>query len=140
MARSKKVYITQSAFFALIDRNHPKHPQAEAYFRYFAQEGFHLYTAIFTLNNVYEQLKKHISYSIAKEFIRSVYVGNIEVIYPDNPTTRTALKLILGGQGPDLELEQALINVISDRKQIPYICTLDQGQYFFGVQPFSLPY
>jgi len=138
--RSKKVYITGSVFFAFVDRNHPKHPVAEAYFRYFAQEGWHLYTAGFTLTKTYGQLQKFISHSIAKEFLRSIYLGNIEIVYPDEPATKAAAKLILGSQSPELDLEQALINVISDRHQILFVCSLDYSQYFFGIQQFSLPY
>ena len=138
--RSKKVYITSSIFFFFFYFNHPKHAVAEAFFRYFAQEGSHLYTAGFTLAKTYGQLQKFISHSIAKEFLRSIYLGNIEIIYPDEPATKAAAKLILGSQSPELDLEQALINVIADRHQIPFVCSLDYSQYFFGVQPFSLPY
>lgn len=140
MIRSKKAFIDSSVFFALVDRNHPKHPEAEAYFRYFAQEGFHLYTANFVVANLYSQLRRHIGFSIAREFLRGIYLGNIEIIYPDEPTTKAAVKFILTSQGPDISLEQALTNVIADRRQISYVCSFDYSQYFFGIQPFTLPY
>lgn len=138
--KSKKVFITNSVFFGFLDRNHPKHFEAEAYFRYFSQESYRIYTANFVLIKTYAHLRKHISFSLAREFLRASFTGNIEIVYPDEAITKAAVKLILGSQSPDLDLEQAIINVIADRNQIPYICSFDYSQYFFGLQPFVLPY
>lgn len=137
---SRKVLVTPSVFFAFIDRNHPRHSEASAFFRYLAQEKCHLFVAVFSITKTYDQIKKHMSFSIAKDFLRTIYTGNIEVIYPDEALTKAALKLLLTNTGQDQGLEHALINVIADRKQIPQIATFEYPTFYFGIQPFSLPY
>lgn len=137
---SKKVFITPSVFFAFVDRNSPKHNQADAFFRYFAQENFHLYTTTFSIIRTYDQIKKHISYSLAKDFLRVIFVGNIEIVYPDEAITKAAIKFVLGSTSFDLNMEQALTNVVADRMQIPQICSFEYSQFYFGINLFTLPY
>lgn len=137
---SHKVLVTPSVLFAYIDRNHPRHTEASAFFRYFAQEKFHVYVTSFSIVKTYDQIKKHMSFSIAKDFLRIIYTGNIEVVYPDEALTKAAIKLLLGNTGQDQGVEQILINVIADRKQIPQIASFEYNNFYFGIQPFSLPY
>ena len=136
---SKKVFITSSVFFAFIDRNHPNHSQAAAFFRYFAQEKFRLYVNNFSVIETYNQVRKHVSYSIAKEFIKAIFLGNIEIIRADDAEEKTALRLILNEQNFDLTFEQALINVLADRRQIPCICSFEYTRFFYGITSFALP-
>lgn len=137
---SKKVLIDASAFFAFVDRNHPKHSEASAYFRYFANQNYHLYTCSFVVTRTYDEIRRNISYALAKEFLRLIYLGNIEIIYPDDSWSKAAIKLVLGNTGLDFGVEHALVNVIADRRQIPQICSFENSSYYFGIQPFALPY
>lgn len=138
--RSKKVFLTPAVFFAFIDRNHPKNQQSRAFFRYFAQEKYHLTTASFSVLKTYYQLRKHMSYSLAKDFLRTLFLGNIEIVYPDESMMKTALRLILQNTGFDLNFDQALTNIIADRKQIPQICSFEYSSFYYGLQLFALPY
>ncbi len=137
---SHKVLVTPSVLFAYIDRNHPRHTEASAFFRYFAQEKLHVYVASFSIVKTYDQIKKHMSFSIAKDFLRIIYTGNIEAVYPDEALTKAALRLLLSNTGQDQGIEQVLLNVIADRKQIPQIASFEYNNFYFGIQPFSLPY
>ncbi len=137
---SRKVLVTPSVFFAYVDRNHPRHSEASAFFRYFAQEKFHVYTTSFSVSKTYDQIKKHMSFSIAKDFLRVIYTGNIELIYPDETLTKAALKLILTNTGQDLGIDHALLNVIADRRQISQIASFEYNSYYFGINAFALPY
>lgn len=140
MTQSKKVLITPAVLFSFIDRQHPKHTQSEAFFRFFAQESFHLFASNFSIIQTYNDLKKHISYGIAKDFVRTAYLGSIEILYPDEFVTRQALKLVLNNTGADLTLEQALINVLADKNKISQIASFEYTNFYFGIEPFSLPY
>lgn len=140
MTRSKKVLTTREILFSFIDRQHTKHAEAEAYFRFFANEGYHIYTPSFAVMDTYAQIRKHMSFSIAKDFLRTIYLGSIEIIYPDESTTKNAIKLILSNTSDDLTMDQALINVIADKNQIPQIASFDYQYFYFGIQPFTLPY
>lgn len=140
MTKSKKVLITTEVLFAFVDRQHPKHGEVDAYFRVFAQEQYRVFVSSFTIILTYNHLKKHISYSIAKDFLRTIYTGNIEIIYPDENTTKAAMKLVLNSTNIDLPLEQALENVIADKHQISQIASFEFQNFYFGIQPFSLPY
>jgi predicted nucleic acid-binding protein len=140
MAASKKVFITSSVMFAFIDRNHPKHNQASAYMRYFAQEKFQLYTAISSIIKTHNDLRIHMSYSIAKEYLRAMFVGNIEILYPDEAATKAALKLILSEAQQDSNFNHILINVLADRNQISQICSFEFAKLYFGISLFNLPF
>jgi predicted nucleic acid-binding protein len=140
MSTSKKVLITSSVMFAFVDRNHPKHQQASAYLRYFAQEKFQLYTTISSIVKTHTDLRIHMSYSIAKEFLRAIFVGNIEILYPDEAATKAALKLILSESQQDSNFNHVLTNVLADRNQISQICSFDFAKLYFGISLFNLPF
>lgn len=137
---SRKVLVTPSVLFAFIDRNHPRHQEADAFFRFFAQEKFHVFIASFSIVKTYDQIKKHMSFSIAKDFLRIAYTGNLEIVYPDELVTKAALRLILSNTAADLGIEHAIINVIADRKQVSQIATFEYQNFYFGIQAFTLPY
>jgi predicted nucleic acid-binding protein len=140
MAASKKVFLTPSVLFALLDRNHPKHSQADAYFRFFAKEQYQLFVTISSVVRTYNDIRKHMSYSIAKDFLRAMFVGNIQIVYPDEPTTRATLKLLLSDTQYEISFEQALTNVSADRRQISQICSFEFSRFYFGINLFTLPY
>lgn len=140
MTSSKKILVTASVLFAFIDRNHPKHRQAAAYLRYFAQNQFQVFVPLSEIITTFSQLKKHVSFGIAKDFLRTTFVGDLEILYPDEAAAKTALKLALTpGQG-DTSFSQVLINVLADKHQIPQICTLDFLKTYFGISIFNLPF
>lgn len=140
MTQSKKILLTSSVLFSFIDRLAPKHSQAEAFMRYFAQEQYHVLVASVTIVETYKLLKENISYSLAKDFLRTIFLGSIEVIYPDEILTKTAIRLVLSNSGQDLDFDQALINVMADKNQIHAIASFEYSNFYFGIQPFSLPY
>jgi predicted nucleic acid-binding protein len=140
MAVTKKVFLTPSVFFAFVDRNHPKHSQADAYFRFFTREQYQLFTTISSVIRTYNDIRKHMSYSIAKDFLRAAFTGNIQILYPDEPTTRATLKLLLSDTQYEISYEQALINVMADRQQISQICSFEYSRFYFGINLFTLPY
>lgn len=140
MTSSKKVLLTSSVLFAFIDRNHPKHRQADAFLRYFAQNQFQVFVPLSEIITTFSQLKKHVSFGIAKDFLRTTYVGDLDILYPDEATAKTALKLALTpGQG-DTSFSQVLLNVLADKHQISQICTLDFLKTYFGISIFNLPF
>jgi predicted nucleic acid-binding protein len=140
MTNSKKVFLTSSVMFAFVDRNDPKHQQASAYLRCLAQGKYNLYITLSSITKTYNDLRKHMSYSIAKDFIRAMFVGNIEIVYPDEAATKAALKLILSETQRDFNnFEHALTNVLADRNQIPQICSFEFSRFYFGISLFTLP-
>lgn len=137
---SKKVFVTAGVFFAFLDRNHPKHREAGAFFRYFAKEKFQVITSIQMVVKTYNQLREHMSYSAAKDFVRSIYLGNIEILRPGEEEEKAALKLLFSDQYFDFPLEQAIINVLADRHNIPQVCSFEYIRFYLDVNPFLLPY
>ncbi len=136
---SKKAFVTTSVFFAFIDRSHPNHSQAAAFLRFFAQEKFHLYTSNLCVIETYNQIRKNMSYSIAKEFFKAIFLGNIEIIRPDESEEKAALRLLFTEQNFDLSFDQALINVLADRRSISTVCSFKYTRFFFGITAFALP-
>jgi predicted nucleic acid-binding protein len=136
---SKKVYLAPDVLFAFVDRSHPKHEQAAAFFRYFGMEEYHLYTDIVSIMDVYNKLYDEMSPSIAKDFVRTATISNITIYYPDENEMRAATKIYLGDKTADLTLPKTLMAVIADRKSIPQIATFEYLHTIFGLSIFYIP-
>ena len=136
---SKKVYITQSGFYAFINRAHPKYEQAAAYFRFFGEQGYALYTDSATLIDVYNQIYKDISPSLSKDFLRTVFLGNINIIYPEERDIKAALKTLVNFQSTELTFTQSLRAVLANRRGVSQIFTFDYLHPLFGQNVFYLP-
>ncbi len=138
MAISKKVFITESTFFAFLDRAHPKHNQAIAFFRYFAQEQYQLYTSYTSLEKTCNQIVEKVSIPLAKDFLRAINLGLINIIYPDESDIKTTIKTLVN-YPTELTFNEALASVLADKRAIPQICTFDYLQPLFGLKIFYLP-
>lgn len=139
MSLSKKVYISKSGFYALINRAHSKYEQASAYFRFFGQENYNLFTDTFTLSETYEQIYKEISPSLAKDFLRTIFLSDINIIYPEESDTKAALKTLVNFQSTDLTFNHALRAVLANKRGISQIYTFDYLHPLFGQSIFYLP-
>ncbi len=136
---SKKVYLAPSSFLAFIDRAHQKHEQAMAFFRYFAQEQYQLYTDIFVIYDVYRQIHSQISPNFARDFLRTIAFSAITIVYPNEIEFRTGLKVFVNYRSADLTFEKALTATMADRRGISQVCTLDYFHSLFGLTTFYLP-
>jgi predicted nucleic acid-binding protein len=140
MTKSKKVFLASSAFFALIDRNHPKHSNASAYFRYFVQEKYYLYTGYVNLAEAYRLIFANLGPSLAREFLRALSSGSINILYPTESDMKAAIKTIVTSQSPDLTFKDAQMAVLSYRNNISYLLSFDYVPPLFGLTTFSLPF
>ena len=136
---SKKVYIAPDCFIAFIDRAHPKHLHAVAFFRYFSQEKYQLFTTVVSINEVYIQLYTTISPSLAKDFMRALSLSSINLLYPESSDMKIAMRTILGSTSPELTFSKAIMAVICNKRSIPQICTFEYLHSLFGLQLFYLP-
>lgn len=139
VALSKKVYLSKSAFTAFIDRAHSKHEEAGAYFRYFGEEQYKLFTDIVTLLEAYDEIYQFISPSLAKDFLRIIFLGNINIIYPDESDTKAALKALVNYKTTDLTFSQALLAILAERRGVSQICSFEYLHPLFGQSVFYLP-
>ena len=136
---SKKVYIAPSGFLAFVDRAHPKYDQASAYFRYFAQNGYALYTDTMSIVETYSQIYKDISPSLAKDFLRTIFLGNINKIYPEERDIKSAFKTLVNYESVELAFNQALRAVLANRRGISNIYSFEYLHPLFGQVIFYLP-
>ncbi len=136
---SKKVFLTASAMLAFIDRAHPKYEQASAYFRFFSEEEYILFTDTLNLIETYNQLYKDISPSLAKDFLRTIALSGINVMYHDALDSKAALKALVNFQSTELTYSQALMQVLAERRGVPQIYTFDYIHFLFGLSQFYLP-
>lgn len=139
MITSKKVYLAPSAFFAFVDRAHPKHTHATAFFRYFGQQQYQLYTDTATIIEAYRLIYAKISPSLAKDFLRSLPLSDINILYQDESDMKAALKTLVTYRTTDLTFQQALVAVLAYRQRISQICTFDYLHPLFGINAFYLP-
>jgi predicted nucleic acid-binding protein len=136
---SKKVFIEASVFCAFIDRAHPKHEQAAAYFRFFAEQEYMLFTDHPSLVEAYTGIYKDISPSLAKDFLRTLTLSNVNVLYPDEGDAKAALKALVAYQSTDLTFPKAISAVLAQKRGITQICTFDYLHPLFGQVMFYLP-
>jgi predicted nucleic acid-binding protein len=136
---SKKVYIAPDGFVAFIDRAHPKHVQASAYFRYFAQEKYQLYTSLTSMNDTYTIIYNTISPALARDFLRTMSLSSVNIIYPESAEMKQAVRTVETSNAVDLTFSKALMSVVCNRKNIPQIATFEYLHSLFGLQVFYLP-
>ncbi len=136
---SKKVYVTPDALFAFVDRAHPKHEQAAAYFRFFSEEQYKLFSDFVSVGEVYRKIYIDISPSLAKDFLRTIALSNINIIYPEDSDMKASLKALVNFQSTELTFHEALIAVLAERRDIGQICTFSYLHALFGQSIFYLP-
>ena len=108
---SKKVFLAPSSFIAFIDRAHPMHSQAEAFFRFFATEQYILFTDYPTIMEAYRIIFSTISPSLAKDFLRTMSITSMNIMYPEDSDAKAALKALITYQSSDLTYNNALMFV-----------------------------
>ena len=137
--QSKKVYIAPDGFVSFIDRAHPKHAQAAAYFRYFAQEKYQLYATVLTINETYTTMYNTISPSLARDFLRAISLSSVNIVYPENAELKQAIRIVESSNSVDLTFAKAMMAVVCNKKSIPQIATFEYLHALFGLQVFYLP-
>jgi len=136
---SKKVFLAPSSFLAFIDRAHPMHEQAAAFFRYFSQEAYQLYVDYPTILETYRVIYMTISPSLARDFIRTMFITAMNIIYPEDIDAKGALKALNAYQSTDLTYANALMSVLAYKRNIQQICTFEYLHPLFGLTTFYLP-
>lgn len=136
---SKKVYIVSDGFVSFIDRAHKNHVTTAAYFRYFAQEHFQLYTSTVSVNDAYITIYNTISPALARDFLRALALSNVNILYPESAEFKAAIKTMETTNSVDLTFARALTSVICNKRSIPQVVTFEYLPPLFGLQAFYLP-
>lgn len=139
MSSSKKVFLAADVFVAFVDRAHPKHIHAVAFFRYFASEHFEIYSTISVCIEAYNNINKDISPTLARDFLKAITLGNINMIYPEDAEFKLTVKALTSYGSHDLTFQEALNATLADRRRIPFICTFAYLHPLYGLTTFFLP-
>lgn len=136
---SKKVFVESDIFYSFINRADEHYPQASAFFRYFAEQKFQVFTSYPVQENVYQQIYERISPSLAKDFMRGMSLSSINILYPTESDAKAALKSLINYQNTELTFREAQTAVLSNRNYIGQICTFRYVHPLFGISAFNLP-
>ena len=136
---SKKVFVEADIFYAFVNRAHEKHPEAAAYFRYFAQEKYQLFTSYPVIQEAYDLIYQKISPSLAKDFLRGITLSSINVLYPTESDMKAALKTLINYRNNELTFLHSQMSVLCNRHSIPQVCTFEYLHPLFGLSTFYLP-
>ncbi len=136
---SHKVFIESDVFYAFINRAHPRHPQAAAFFRYFAQEKYQLFTSYPVIGDVYKQIYDKISPSLAKDFLRGLSLSSINILYPTESDLNAAIKTLINYRNTELTFRDSQTAVLGNRNLVNYVCTFGYLHPLFGLTAFFLP-
>ena len=136
---SKKVFVTSSVMYAFVNRAASQHSQAAAYFRYFAQEKYQIFTSYLDIEYAYRQIYIKISPSLARDFLRGLILSSIYILYPTESDTKSALKALVNYRNTELDFKASQMAVLANRNNIPNICSFDYLHPLFGLTTFYLP-
>ena|SRR5579872_3273355 len=136
---NKKVLVAADVFIAFIDRANPRHLHAGAFFRYFAQEHYTLFTTPLVVSDTYEILSHKISTSVAKDFIKALTLGSLNILSPDESDIKFACKTILSATGTEASFDEVLMQTIANRRNITQICTFTYLHPLYRLTTFYLP-
>lgn len=136
---NKKVFVDANVFFAFINRAHLKYGQVTAFFRYFAQEKYQLYTDVFSIIKTETEIREKISLSLSKDFIKTIVLSDINILYPTEHEVKTAIKILARSESNELDFSKALMAVLANRRNIHQICTFEYLPLLFGLTIFYLP-
>lgn len=136
---NKKIFLAPDIFVAFVDRADPKHLHAGAFFRYFAQENYILYTNETTIGNVYQSISQSISPAIGKDFLKAMNMTTINLLYTEESDVKLVYKTLINHQATELTFNEALIAAMASRRNIATICTFAYLHPLFGLTPFYLP-
>lgn len=136
---SKKVFIAPNLLFAFVDRGSPKHEQAAAYFRYFAQQEYQLFIDTVNLVEAYNAMYIKMSPSMGRDFLRVIFLSDINIIYPEESDIKAALKALVGYRTAELSFSHAIMSVMANKRNINQIATFEFLHPLFGLQVFFLP-
>ena len=137
--RSKKVFVASDILYSFVDRGNVHYPESSAYFRYFAQEKYHVYTGYLNVSQTYEQIYTKISPSLAKDFLRGITLSSINILYPTEQEMKAALKALINYRNTDLTFFHSQVAVLCNRNSIPQVCTFEYLHPLFGLTTFYLP-
>ena len=137
--QSKKVFVESDIFYAFVNRAHSRYPQAGAFFRYFAQEKFQIFTSYPVIEEAYKEVYEKISPSLAKDFARGISLSAVNVLYPNESDHKAAIKALINYQNTELTLRESQSAVLANRNFINQICTFRYVHPLFGLTTFNLP-
>lgn len=136
---SKKVFIESDIFYSFVNRADSRYPQASAYFRYFAQEKFQIFTSYPAIEESYTEIYEKISPSLAKDFLRGMSLSSVNILFPTESDFKAALKSLINYQNTELTFRESQTAVLSNRNYISQICTFRYVHPLFGIGVFNLP-
>lgn len=136
---SKKVFIESDIFYAFVNRAHSRYPQAGAYFRYFAQERFQIFTSYSVTEETYREIYDKISPSLARDFARGISLSAVNILYPTQSDLKAAIKTLVNYQSTELTLRESQTAVLANRNYISQICTFNYLHPLYGITAFNLP-
>lgn len=136
---NKKVLVASDVLVAFVDRANPRHLHAGAFFRYFAQEHYTLFTTPLIISDTYALLTHKISPAIAKDFIKALSLGAINVISPDESDVKITYKTMLSSSPSEASFDETLMQVIANRRNITQVCTFSYLHPLFRLATFYLP-
>lgn len=134
-----KVFIAPDAFVAFIDRTHQNHLHATAFFRYFAQEHYYLYTTLIAITASYMHMYQHMSPALANDFLRALSLSSITIIYAEEADWKLALKVLVSQHATEIHFPESYMSAVAYRRSINTICTFEYVHPLFNLSAFYLP-
>ena len=128
---NKKIFITETAWMAILDSDHQQHKLTKDLFKNLLDNHHRLMTSSYVLDAVIEGLKGKNQTEKATEFLdlidRAVLSNSIKVFWLNRRLRRKALKTFL--ENSNKRISDTLNIILIKQKKVDAVFTLNQAMY-----------
>lgn len=122
---TRKVFITETAWLALLDTEHEFHLIIKEKFKEILDQQFKIITSSYVIDNVLESLKNDYNSDLAKKFLdiidKSALSNHLKIFWLNRRLRRKAIESFLDGDF--IKLSRALNIVLIRQKKVHSILT-----------------
>lgn len=129
---TRKIFIDSSVLIGFIDRADNNHPRAVKAMEVLAKQGFHLYTSLLNINEVYAALSREAGLSVALDFLQASLQSDMEILFPQKADLITAHRMLRSNRERQMTLKEILNATLMQRRSIVQILTFNYWHNLFG--------
>lgn len=132
MAQPQSIFIDTSAFLAFIDRADINHIKSVRVFELLARHNFQVYTSNLIVVQTFSRLEKDLGFSLAKDFLKTILEGNIQVLHPTESDLKAAYRFLKLNPERQISLMEVVNTHLMDKVRVVSILTFSYWHNLMG--------
>jgi predicted nucleic acid-binding protein len=131
LLKTKKIFITESIWYALIDSTDEKHKLVKKTFKDILDANYYLITSSYVVDSTIQKIKLNVSKEKADNFLRVVddaVINNyLKIFWLNRRFRRIALENFLHDESEELSLTRNLLLI--EQKKVNFVFSLNHKLY-----------